>query len=362
MLFLFLSLLSWNLSMSQTPGALDQQARQLEKATCPKSVRQVLEQQRIRPDGIPNDELKYCAYLIRMHQTDASDIVAITTTANGVSFREPMYVFARARKPDATLGAWRGGRFMPPDESMAQGAQRVEGKHQRRIRDYGSALVETDPPCFGQNLEQPSQQGEFIYFSSHASPSAACINVFRFANDQLQWWDGFYSLYQTPIKNGNLLHTGGMVHFAPTHPMKLFWYQPLKRAHELVYPKMPDAKLRRAFARQLAADYKKIPFEQQMQRNHPFDAQEMTQDVIVLSCSAIEDAALLAVTLENDAPTEWGQYTHLSLIVVITQISDAKKSRWADMRALDFDRHFGASAQKVPPTRALIDRFFQLAR
>ncbi len=86
---------------------------------------------------------------------------------------------------------------MPPDESISQGAQRAEGKHQRRIRDYGSALVETDPPCFGQNLSQPSQHGEFIYFSSHATPSAGCINVFRFANDQLQWWDGFYSLYQT---------------------------------------------------------------------------------------------------------------------------------------------------------------------
>lgn len=349
--------------MSQTaPPAPDQQANQVDKTTCPKSVRQVLEQQRIRPDGIPNDELKYCAYLIRMHQTDASDIVAITTTANGVSFREPMYVFARARKPDATFGAWHGGRFMPPDESMAQGAQRAEGKHQRRIRDYGSALVETDPPCFGQNLEQPSQHGEFIYFSSHAGPSAACINVFRFANDQLQWWDGFYSLYQTPAKNGNLLHTGGMVHFAPTHPMKLFWYQPLKRAHELGYPKMPDAKLRRAFVRQLAADYKKIPYEQQVARNHPFDAQEMTQNVDVLSYSATEDAALLAVTLENDATAEWDQRTHLNLIVVIVQISNAKKARWADLGVADFDKHFGASAQKAPPTRALIDRFFQLAK
>jgi hypothetical protein len=353
MLFLFLSLLSWNLSMSQTPVALDRRASQVDKASCPKSVRQVLEQQHISPDGIPNDELNYCADIVQINQTQASRILAITTS-NGVGFREPMYVFARARKPDATFGGWHGGRFMPP--------QRAEGRHQRRIRDYGSALVESDPPCFGQNLEKPRQHGEFIYFSSHASPSASCINVFRFANDQLQWWDGFYSLYQTPIKNGNLLHTSGMVHFAPTHPMKLFWYQPLKRAHKLVYPNMPDAKLRRAFARQLAADYKKIPIQQKIERNHPFDAQAMTQDVIVLSYSAIEDAALLAVTLENDAPTEWGQYTHLSLIVVIAQISDAKKSRWADMRALDFDRHFGASAQKVPPTRALIDRFFQLAR
>ena len=347
--------------MSQTaPPAPDQQANQVDKTTCPKSVRQVLEQQRIRPDAIPNDELNYCAELIQIHQTEASQIVAITTTANGVTFREPMYVFARARKPDATLGAWRGGRFMPPGESMSQVA---ESEHQRRIRDHGSALVESDPPCFGQNLEQPSQHGEFIYFGSHASPSASCINVFRFANDQLQWWDGFYSLYQTPIKNGNLLHTGGMVHFAPTHPMKLFWYQPLKRAHELVYPKMPDAKLRRAFARQLAADYKKVPFEQKVARNHPFNnAQEMTQDVSVLSYSATEDAALLAVTLENDAPAEWDQRTHLSLIVVIAQISNAKKARWADMRVADFDKQFGASAQKAPPTRALIDRFFQLAK
>lgn len=186
--------------------------------------------------------------------------------------------------------------------------------------------------------------------------------MFRFADDQLQWWDGFYSLSQTPAKNGNLLHTGSMVHFAPTHPMKLFWYQPLKRSHELVYPNMPDAKLRRAFAPQLAADYKKILYEQQMQRNHPFNAQEMTQDVSVLSYSATEDTALLAVTLENDATAEWDQRTHLSLIVVVTQISNAQKARWADMGALDFDKQFGASAQKAPPTRALIDRFFQLAK
>ncbi len=85
------------------PPSRDQQASQVDKTTCPKSVRQVLEQQRIRPDGVPNDELNYCAHLVQIHHTQASYIVAITTTANGVSFREPMYVFARARKPDATL-------------------------------------------------------------------------------------------------------------------------------------------------------------------------------------------------------------------------------------------------------------------
>jgi hypothetical protein len=88
----------------------------------------------------------------------------------------------------------------------------------------------------------------------------------------------------------------------------------------------------------------------------------MTQDVSVLSYNATEDAALLAVTLENDATAEWDQRAHVSLIVVITQISNAKKTRWADMGALDFDKHFGALAQKAPPTRALIDRFFQLAK
>ncbi len=46
----------------------------------------------------------------------------------------------------------------------------------------------------------------------------------------------------------------------------------------------------------------------------------------------------------------------------VLEVSNAKKMRWADMRAPDFDKHFGASAQKVLPTRALIDRFFQLAK
>ncbi len=82
-----------------------------------------------------------------------------------------------------------------------------------------------------------SRHGEFIAIETHIDPSASCTLVLRvdlsLVTELYGWVQGH--------AGEDLLLQGDTVHFAPTHPLRLFVYDPRYQTSEPIYPIRGDA-------------------------------------------------------------------------------------------------------------------------
>jgi hypothetical protein len=90
--------------------------------------------------------------------------------------------------------------------------------------------------CFGSVLDVKNRGG-FYYLSMHWNPSAGCsliLNPDLTVNNTLGGGIGAF------FQSGALVLVGNTIHFADTHLLKLFLYQPVTRKLEQFYPPKHD--------------------------------------------------------------------------------------------------------------------------
>ena len=93
-----------------------------------------------------------------------------------------------------------------------------------------------------------SAEGSYLILHGHVTPSAGCLLVL---NSQLKPLRSFYGIGAHFVGGRNLLITGSNVHFAPTHPLKLWILDAESGDKVSVYPLANESAGRRQFRAQL---------------------------------------------------------------------------------------------------------------
>jgi hypothetical protein len=137
---------------------------------------------------------------------------------NAESLSKTFYLFRKLKS------GWIGGKMQWPEPSE-NGSFECEG---------GSISV--------------SAQGSYLIVDGHLTPSAGCLLVL---NAQLKPLRSFYGISARFVGSRSLLITGSNVHFAPTHPLKLWILDAENGNKELVYPLANESAGRSQFRAQL---------------------------------------------------------------------------------------------------------------
>ncbi|MBV8052917.1 MAG: hypothetical protein JOZ80_17140 [Acidobacteriaceae bacterium] len=94
--------------------------------------------------------------------------------------------------------------------------------------------IESD--CLGSVSAIERHNGNY-YLNLHLTPSASCTLILNrdltVSHTLGGWTDAFF-------ESGRVIYTGNMVHFAPTHPEKLYIYDPVVHDSRLLYPQRED--------------------------------------------------------------------------------------------------------------------------
>ena len=101
--------------------------------------------------------------------------------------------------------------------------------------------------CVGGSISV-SAQGGYLIVHGHVTPSAGCLLVL---NAQLKPLRSFYGIGSHFVGSRNLLITGSNVHFAPTHPLKLWILDAKSGDKVLIYPVANESAGRTLFRSQL---------------------------------------------------------------------------------------------------------------
>ena len=117
-------------------------------------------------------------------------------------------------------------------------------------------------PCFGSVLSI-IRAGRFFYVETHINPSAGCTLVF---SPDLKLQDNLYGWVVASFSSGTVVFQESVVHFAPTHPLKLSLYEPQRRTTTQTYPRRHD-QLRAAYVQRL----QKIPANQRCHGDNCYD-------------------------------------------------------------------------------------------
>jgi len=101
-------------------------------------------------------------------------------------------------------------------------------------------------PCFG-SVGGVQKVGTFFYVSVELSPSAGCSVVL---SDDLKLKTVVSGGVEAAFSSGAVVLAGSAVHFAPTHPLRLYLFDPRNGSPALIYPFSSDA-FRAAYAERL---------------------------------------------------------------------------------------------------------------
>ena len=137
---------------------------------------------------------------------------------NAESLSKTFYLFRKLKS------GWIGGKMQWP-EASENGSFECEG---------GGISV--------------SAEGSYLILHGHVTPSAGCLLVL---NSQLKPLRSFYGIGAHFVGGRNLLITGSNVHFAPTHPLKLWILDAESGDKVSVYPLANESAGRRQFRAQL---------------------------------------------------------------------------------------------------------------
>jgi hypothetical protein len=101
-------------------------------------------------------------------------------------------------------------------------------------------------PCFG-SVGGVQKTGTFFYDSVELSPSAGCSVVL---SDDLKLKAVVSGGVEATFSSGAVVLAGSNVHFAPTHPLRLYLFDPRNGTSALLYPFSSDA-FRAAYSERL---------------------------------------------------------------------------------------------------------------
>lgn len=125
--------------------------------------------------------------------------------------------------------------------------------------------------CLGSALSISEHSG-FIFIDTHITPSAGCVLVLH---SDLTYSNELYGWVLANMGT-DILVEGSMIHFASTHPAKLFLYEPRRKRSLPVYPLSSDV-ARQRFSAELQ---KLLPTNDWCaENNNPCDPENFTTDI-----------------------------------------------------------------------------------
>lgn len=103
--------------------------------------------------------------------------------------------------------------------------------------------------CLG-SVEGVEKEGALFYVSLHLTPSASCQLV---VSQDLKFKAALSGWPVAHLSFGGAVLQGSMVHFSPTHPLRLSFYDPRSETLTPIYPP-PSDPLREAYMRRLSTE------------------------------------------------------------------------------------------------------------
>jgi hypothetical protein len=171
-----------------------------------------------------------------------------------------------------------GSNVMPPVLHVLR--YDVEHHHLRRadlrgldrsFDDFDQVMSQIPDTCM-RSAEDISERNGLIAIETHINPSAGCLLIL---NQDLSFSAGLWGWVIGSI-NGQLIVQEDTVHWASTHPARLFVYDPQRKKATHIYPAEND-RARQEFSAALRNALP--PNEWCMQKNNPCDPETFDTDI-----------------------------------------------------------------------------------
>ena len=118
--------------------------------------------------------------------------------------------------------------------------------HHVRFSEITTQRLHSQGTCLG-SVSRIEKAGDYYLLNTHLTPSAGCVIVL---NADLSLKNTFYGWTVATFPSGRFIYRESMVHFAPTHPLNLFAYDPAQSEPLQIFP-LKDDPHREAYKKRL---------------------------------------------------------------------------------------------------------------